>query len=502
MKVSKNPRHTAWLRFLFGSTFAHQEYKFSVAETRRSLWWVLGQACLVVFILSASTVAGSEPPLDSSFSVSAFVQRWHLEYAIDYISGEPWVYMSIRPPHTYDESALEGIGEFVSARDDGPGLYRIRVRDLPVLYSYTDAKFTYCKGVHTSGSGSAGSPGEVGSIQLTMDLPTGVSLPGYTLRIYRAKSQGTPIDSTDQIRRRFWQAFDLRGGVVENGLPAGEYVCYLVAPLVDRATDPGVAKVAERCSDVFISGVVVEEGSTTQVHVSYDRFESRAESILRTFGDRLAIRHTDSGDYMDVLFKMAEGSTFYELDSAGVNYEVWGEGLYSAQVPVTQAFELGSLNSVEWVHYCEKMHLNQPDYARRQSPFGSMQLTIGLSSNVAAPRYTLRVYSVNSADSVVDTTSQVFQQECKLSDLRGGVIVDSLATGYYQCHLVTLPVESNSDVYPEIYIFGIVVSEGYMTPVSVADGVPELHAAETETSRSRYVIRWRLEPGETFIREQ
>jgi hypothetical protein len=339
-------------------------------------------------------------------------------------------------------------------------------------------------------------------MELTLDLPTGVSLPGYTLRIYRAKSQSTPIDSTDQIRRRFWQAFDLRGGVVENGLPAGEYVCYLVAPLVDGATDPNVAKVAERCSDIFISGIVVEEGFTTQVHVSHDRFESRAESILRTFGDRLAIRHTDSGDYMDVIFRLSEGSTSHELDSAGVNYEVFGEGLYSAQVPVSQAFELGSLNSVEWVHYCEKMHLNQPDYARRKGPFGSMQLTIGLSSGVAPQRFTLRVYSVSNGDSVVDTASQVFQQEYKLSDLRSGVIVDSLATGYYQCHLVATSVESDSDVYPEIFIFGIVVSEGYMTPVSVADNLLELHAAETEISRSQYVIRWRLEPGETFIREQ
>ena len=114
-------------------------------------------------LLSSVAASGTLPP-DSSFTVTDFMNMFYYEYAVDSIGGEPWVYVSIRPPHAVDETALEEIGVFLSRRDNGPGLYRVRVRDLPRFYSDPDVKFTFCKGVRTHGARDAGGQGERGSI--------------------------------------------------------------------------------------------------------------------------------------------------------------------------------------------------------------------------------------------------------------------------------------------------------------------------------------------------
>ena len=421
---------------------------------------------------------------------------FYYEYAVDSIGGEPWVYVSIRPPHAVDETALEEIGVFLSRRDNGPGLYRVRVRDLPRFYSDPDVKFTFCKGVRTHGARDAGGQGERGSIQLTIDFPTGVSLPGYRLLFYRERSSGISIDSTDQVRQRFWQAHDLRNGVIEGGMPAGNYACYLVAPLVNPISDPGLAKVVRRCSDIFISGIVVEEGSTTRVRVPYRYFETRGESIMRAMGDELAVRHTDSGDYLDVLIRMAEGSTFDQLDSAGVRYDEWGEGLYSAEVPVAQAFELGGLSSVAWVGYSERMHLTDllPE-SQSRSPFGSIRLTMDLSPDAASSRYTLRVFIVDSANSAVDTTEQVHRRDYDAKELRRGIEVGYLHPGYYQCCLTPTVADSVGDVCPEVFVTGIFVSARCLTKVSVPGSL-----FEGRSSGSGCVMQWEMKMGENYMR--
>ena len=465
-----------------------------------SLTGWLGCVCLLVLVLSSSVVASGKTQPDSSFTVADFMNMFYYEYAVDSIGGEPWVYLSVRPPHTEDESALEEIGEFLSRRDDGPGLYRVRVRDLPQLYSYPEVKFTFCKGVRTHGSRDERSRGERGSIQLTIDLPTGVSLPGYTVRFYRAEGLDALIDSTDQIRQRFWQAYDLRSGVSENGLPAGEYACYLVAPLVDFHSEPDLAKVVQRCSDIFISGIVVEEGSTTGVRVTYRRFETRGESIMRAMGDELAIRHTDSGDYLDVLIRMAEGSTFYQLDSAGVKYHEWGEGLYSAEVPVAQAFELGALSSIAWLGYGRTMHLAEDRWTDLPNLTGTMELTVNVPPNVSSPRYTLRIFRVDSASSVIDTTEQVHAREYDAEELRRGIKVGYLHLGYYQCCLTPTAVDSVGEVCPEVFITGVLITAKCLTKVSVPDSLFGTGAVEKSRSRSRCVMQWKMKMGENYMR--
>jgi hypothetical protein len=242
------------------------------------------------------------------------------------------------------------------------------------------------------------------------------------------------------------------------------------------------------------------------------------DSPAETFAEipienKYAIIHTDSGEFIHIGFKMTEGATLSQIDSAGVNYYEWGDGWYAAYVPVSQAYELRALSSIERVRFGERMHQNQLPYGQSPSQFGSIELTMNPPPGTGSPSYTLRIFSTLRRDSVMDTTNQVYGQEYETADLERGVIVDSLATGYHQCHL-TSSLESSVDgsglgsetavnlPCSDIYIFGIIVSEGYITPVSVPDSLFDTHAADTGRSRSACVIHWRLQPGENYILKQ
>jgi hypothetical protein len=416
------------------------------------------------------------------------------------------------PPHEYDESALEEIGDFLGPMKDGARSYRIRFHDLSLLAELPGVEFRFAEKVRLQQSQNAQRSGQFGSMQLTVDGWGDGTPPRFSLQLFRMANRDSISGSTDQTLHLVYDSTGLHSGVVADSLPPGYYVCHLIASaacdgchLYPRSETAGFGP----CADIYIFGIVVSEGSISVVHIPHFRFLYGLDFV----DDVYAFIKTDSGDYIDISFKLVEGGTLSQVDSAGVNYHARDKEWYRACVPVLQAYELPGLSSIAQVRLDRAVHFSPPLYTFNPSEFCSMKLTMNPPAGAASSRYILQVFGTASPDSVIDTTNKVYERVWETSDLQRGITMNRLYTGYHQCHLVALPDSSGGDSVPgsetdgnvpcsDIYIFGIVVGKGYVTSVSVPDSLFETHAADSGRFRSKCVVHWKLRPEENFIRKQ